>query len=206
VGMDRETQRRIFEPFFTTKEPGKGTGLGLSTCYGIVKQSGGYIGVESDLGVGTTFAIYLPAAQMPAEAPDARGDDAADAVFETAPRVLLVEDDDIVRGLVGDMLELHGFDVTAVGSPRAAIETWGGDGPFDVLVTDLAMPSMTGRELVQRLADRGPLGAVVFISGFSSDALANELGDYGRLVLKPFTAAELVGAVQDALTARHAAA
>src|SRR5262249_60720975 len=122
-------------PFFTTKEPGKGTGRGLSPCYGIIKQSGGYIDVQSELGVGTTFAIYLPAgaAKAPAE-PEARpaGDDAA--ALASAARVLLVEDDDVVRGLVGDMLELHGFDVTAVDSPRAAIETWGADAPFDVLV------------------------------------------------------------------------
>jgi len=196
TGMDRETQRRIFEPFFTTKETGKGTGLGLSTCYGIVKQSGGYIGVESELGRGTTFEIHLPATtaeELQELEPDEPEEDRVEA------SVLLVEDDNVVRALVCDMLELHGFDVTAVDSPQSAIRTWSADGPFDVLVTDLAMPSMTGRELVERLAERGPLGAVVYISGYSSEALENDLSDRGRLVHKPFTAAELAGAVRDAL-------
>jgi len=199
TGMDRETQRRIFEPFFTTKETGKGTGLGLSTCYGIVKQSGGYIGVESELGRGTTFEIHLPATTVeelaPVE-PEAPEEELVEA------SVLLVEDDNVVRALVRDMLELHGFEVTAVDSPHNAIRAWSADGPFDALVTDLAMPSMTGRELVERLAERGPLGAVVYISGYSSEAVANDLSGHGRLVHKPFTAAELAAAVQDALAVR----
>src|SRR4029079_18472354 len=109
-------------------------------------------GVDSDLGRGTTFEIHLPATNVgerPALEPAAPEDDRVEA------NVLLVEDDTVVRALVRDMLELHGFEVTAVDSPHSAIHVWSADGPFDALVTDLAMPSMTGRELVQRLAERG---------------------------------------------------
>ncbi|HVW89605.1 MAG TPA: ATP-binding protein [Gaiellaceae bacterium] len=199
VGMDVETQRRIFEPFFTTKDPGKGTGLGLSTCYGIVKQSGGYIEVESAVGRGTAFELYFP---RTAETAATQADDEPEEDMRHAgARLLVVEDEPVVRELAREILAQEGFTVHAVASPLEAIEAWR-DERFDALLTDLSMPQLSGRELVERLAaDDGDL-CVVYMSGYSGDAVGGELIDGAYFVQKPFTRAVLTSVVREALDAR----
>jgi PAS domain S-box-containing protein len=198
VGMDVETQRRIFEPFFTTKDPGKGTGLGLSTCYGIVKQSGGYIEVESEVGRGTSFELYFPRTAESVAEPTV--DEPEEDTRHTGARVLVVEDEPVVRELAREILAQDGFEVHAVASPLEAIDAWR-DERFDVLLTDLSMPQLSGRELVERLAADGDL-CVVYMSGYSGDAVGGELIDGAYFVQKPFTRAALTSIVREALDAR----
>jgi PAS domain S-box-containing protein len=199
MGMDVETQRRIFEPFFTTKDPGKGTGLGLSTCYGIVKQSGGYIEVQSELGRGTSFELYFP---RTAESVAVQAVDEPEADTRHAgARLLVVEDEPVVRELAREILTQEGFEVHAVASPLEAIEAWRGD-RFDALLTDLSMPQLSGRELVERLAADGGDLCVVYMSGYSGDAVGGELIDGAYFVQKPFTRAALTSVVREALDAR----
>jgi PAS domain S-box-containing protein len=200
TGISEETRQHIFEPFFTTKEPGKGTGLGLSTVYGIVKQSGGYIRVASEPGEGAAFDIFLPRTA----AAIARAEVVASVdVGPGEGSVLLVEDEEIVRALVAEMLELDGYRVSTASTPKEALETWAADGPFDALVADLVMPGMNGRELAAKIrGDRHDL-RVLFISGYSRDAVQAKFGeDPGSLLQKPFTSLELRDAVRQLLAAR----
>ena len=155
AGMTRETQSRIFEPFFTTKEKGKGTGLGLSTVYGIVKQSGGYVMVQSEVGSGTTFNIYLPRVEEALEAhgtaPVSR---TADGGSET---ILLVEDEESVRQLVRETLESKGYRILEAENGQAGLEAASAhQGTIDLVITDVVMPEMSGRELAQRLVQARP--------------------------------------------------
>jgi PAS domain S-box-containing protein len=165
VGMDPETRSRIFEPFFTTKEQGKGTGLGLATVYGIVKQSGGYIWVYSELGQGTTFKIYLPQvseqpAVVPAEAPKETG--------RASETVLLVEDEEDVRKVVTDFLQARGYTVLGAGSgPLALRLAEQHPGPIHLLLTDVVMPAMGGRELAERMRQQQPGIKVLYMSGYT---------------------------------------
>jgi two-component system cell cycle sensor histidine kinase/response regulator CckA len=199
LGMDAETRRRAFEPFFTTKKAGEGTGLGLSTVYGIVKQSGGFIWVYSEEGRGTTFKIYLPRVEE------------AEAELVAAPppppshatgRILLVEDDRGVRGLMAEVLEAGGYSVRAAGGPAEAL-AWaeGSSEPVDVLVTDVVMPGMGGRDLAHRLAGLRPGLRVLFVSGFAADVLTRqgEIGPGRRFLSKPFSGASLLKSVAEAL-------
>ena len=166
IGMDAATQARMFEPFFTTKGPGKGTGLGLATVYGIVKQSGGYIAVKSKPGQGTTFLIYLPAdaASAPAASDGGGG---ADVTPNGSGTILLVEDEMPVRVLARRVLEQAGYTVLEAGDglegTRVA-ETYAGD--IDLVLTDVVMPNLGGRALVERLRESRPRMAVLFISGY----------------------------------------
>jgi CheY-like chemotaxis protein len=197
--MTAETSRRIFEPFFTTKDPGKGTGLGLSTCYGIVKQSGGHIDVATELGRGTAFDLYFP---LTDEAAAARAENPLDDGGERSNATVLVVDDTAsVLELSRRMLARHGFDVRTASSPTQALEIWSADGPFDALVTDLAMPGMSGRALVRRLGDLGPLPAVVLVSGYDAASSAEPPAD-AVFLQKPFSDAELAAAVRAAISAR----
>jgi signal transduction histidine kinase len=171
LGMDAATRARVFEPFFTTKEPGKGTGLGLATVFGIVKQSGGSITVHSALGVGTTFKSYFPRA-APSRAP-ARDDRHA---FDAGPRghetLLLVEDDDAVRNTFALILERHGYRVLTAPNGRAALilcET--NRAPIDLVITDVVMPQMGGREFARRLEAVRPGLPVLYMSGYTDDAV-----------------------------------
>jgi two-component system, cell cycle sensor histidine kinase and response regulator CckA len=200
VGMSDEVKRHLFEPFFTTKEVGKGTGLGLATVYGIVEQSGGTIEVESAPGTGTTFSVRLPWCDSPT---------LASAIIPTANlrtrssgdrrSVLLVEDEDRVRKLVKFTLEGQGYTVTEANGGEAAIRLLTPDRRVDLLVTDLVMPGIDGRELATRVRVLRPEVGVVFISGYVPDHRRVE-GLPGAVFLpKPFTPLDLVKTVEKAL-------
>jgi PAS domain S-box-containing protein len=180
TGMDAATQAQIFEPFFTTKEEGKGTGLGLSTVFGIVRQNDGLITVDSELGDGTTFTVMLPGSDEEPELEPAEGD--TPSTVSGSGTVLVVEDDDGVRALVQGVLERGGYHVRATGDPRAALEL--AQEPFDLLLTDMRMPGMTGSELAGQLPGR----RVLFMSGYTGEDVA----DAANFLAKPFTPNELV--------------
>jgi nitrogen-specific signal transduction histidine kinase/ActR/RegA family two-component response regulator len=197
-GMDEETRSRIFEPFFTTKESGKGTGLGLSTVYGIVKQSNGYIWVYSEPGRGTTFKIYLPRAERAelVESPEI-------AAVEHVPRggetALLVEDDDGVRAVVRRTLQSGGYVVLEARNAGQAVRLAREyDGPIDFLVTDLIMPDMSGRELAKRVAAYRPLVRVLYMSGYSDNAVLGQgmLTPEMEFLAKPFSQDSLLQKVR----------
>lgn len=199
TGMDRETQSRIFEPFFTTKEKGKGTGLGLSTVYGIVKQSGGYVMVQSELGRGTTFQIYLPLVEEAAEKHSVSVPHAALGGSET---ILLVEDEDSVRGLVRDTLSSKGYRVLEGENGEAGVAAAAGHaGKIDLIITDVVMPGMGGREMVKRLIESRPGTKVLYLSGYTEDAVISEgSGEHGTAFLqKPFTLQSLSRKVREVL-------
>jgi two-component system cell cycle sensor histidine kinase/response regulator CckA len=199
MGMDKETQSRIFEPFFTTKEKGKGTGLGLSTVYGIVKQSGGYVMVQSEIERGTTFHIYLPRVNGVAEKHAAPAPHTALGGTET---VLLVEDEESVRLLVRDTLSAKGYRVIEAEDGEAGIGAASlHDGTIDLLITDVVMPGMGGRELVKQLTQLRPHAKVLYLSGYTEDAILSDgTIDHGAAFLqKPFTLQNLSRKVRDVL-------
>ena len=199
-GMDTETQARIFEPFFTTKEKGKGTGLGLSTVYGIIKQSGGYILPQSELEKGTTFRIYLPRVEQPAEtAGPVRVHSAQDRASET---VLLVEDEESVRQLVRETLEAKGYKVLEADHGAAALEIAERyNGPIDILITDVVMPGMNGREVSTQLCAAHPKTRVLYLSGYAEDAIVHEgvLDPGASFLQKPFGLQALARKVREVL-------
>jgi PAS domain S-box-containing protein len=197
-GMEAETLAHVFEPFFTTKDVGLGTGLGLSTVYGIVKQSGGWITLVSEPGLGTTATIYLPLVEARAPAPEERAAEPAAG----SGRILLVEDEAVVRGLVAEMLEARGYEVLEAPCPLEALELAESE-RCDLLLTDVVMPKMNGRELARRIRGRTPSLHVVYTSGYAPEAVL----DGGRLdageffLQKPFTAGDLGAIVREALDA-----
>ncbi len=200
VGMNAELQARLFEPFFTTKEHGKGTGLGLSTTYGIVKQSGGSIWVYSEPGHGTTFKIYLPRCEDPLEErqppPPAR---AAEPGTET---VLLVEDEPEVRRLVEKLLRLKGYRVLSAASPAEAIMiSKRHEAPISLMLTDVIMPGMNGRELARALAATRPAMRVLYMSGYTDAAMSQQgiLPQGTAFLSKPFTPEALARKVREVL-------
>jgi len=204
LGMDSETQSRIFEPFFTTKEKGKGTGLGLSTVYGIVKQSGGYIFADSGVGRGTRFRIYLPRVDDPAEA--AGTQHTAQVPGGGSETVLLVEDEESVRQLVRDTLEARGYKVLEAEDGEAGLQTAKEfAGTIDVIITDVVMPGMSGRELAQRVTEARPETKVLYLSGYTEEAIAHEGAlDPGTAFLqKPFTLQVLSRKVREVLRGEH---
>ena len=194
-GLDDALGDRIFEPFFTTKSPGRGTGLGLSTVIGIVEQSGGRITVESEPGRGATFVLDLPAAETDVVEPPSDGGAGSAAAGEC---VLVVEDDEVVRGLVTEALREAGYRVETAGSAAEAIER-AADTHVDLLITDVVMPRMGGDLLAHELRRRRPGLRVVFTSGYPSDLASGRIGERDHFLQKPFSINELLSAAATAL-------
>ncbi len=210
VGIAREDLERIFEPFFSTQEVGSGTGLGLSTVYGIVKQTGGFIFVESAPGRGTQFQIYLPRY----EAREGELGERAEGAETQAARdltgigtILLVEDDDPVRIFSARALRNKGYKVVEARSGEGALEVMGQmTEPIDLIVTDVVMPRMDGPELVRKVREQHPEMKVVFISGYAEDSFRQRLGSDGdtHLLPKPFSLKQLAGKVKEVLSGENA--
>ena len=195
VGIPADELSRIFEPFFTTKERGAGTGLGLASVYGIVKKAGGYVAVESEVGRGTTFSIYLPSVAEVVPAPTPETPPLAPAVM--GGRVLVVEDEPGLRATIDRILQRAGFDVELAPDPKTALVT-AGSRDFDLLITDLVMPGMSGWHLVDRLTEEGLRPpSVLYMSGYD-DALATGRARDVILLQKPFSRDELLSAIRDA--------
>jgi CheY-like chemotaxis protein len=200
AGMAPEVRDRVFEPFFTTKEKGKGTGLGLSTVYGIVKQSSGNIWVYSEPGKGTTFKIYLPHVDEPAEKLKAQ------VVGEELPRgsetILIVEDDEEVRNLAARVLKAQGYIVLDGSYGDEALNVCRKHkGPIHLLVTDVVMPGMDGRALSERLSHLHPEMKVLYMSGYTEDAIIHHgvMGKGMNYIQKPFTVNGLTRKVREVL-------
>jgi signal transduction histidine kinase len=200
VGMDAATRGRVFEPFFTTKPRHKGTGLGLATVHGIVHQSGGHVWAYSELGQGTAFKVYLPRLDEPAQpAAPVRRSEWALSGTET---VLVVEDDDAVRALTCRALETCGYRVLVAGDAEEALRIVGSHaGPIPLVISDVVMPGIGGRELAARLTSLRPESRVVFVSGYSEDAIAHQgvLAPGVHFLQKPFTLEGLARKVREVL-------
>lgn len=201
IGINEEEQKHIFEPFFTTKEIGKGTGLGLSTVYGIVKQSGGNIWVYSEVGLGTTFKIYLPRVDEGAEVykPGVEQEEA----LQGSETILVAEDEEVVRRLVREVLKSYGYKVLEAGNGGAAFlicERY--KEPIQMLLTDVIMPEMGGRELADRLAQLRPGIKVLYMSGYTDDAIVHHgvLDDDVPFIQKPFAPHALAQKVREVLS------
>ena len=199
VGMNQATRENIFEPFFTTKERGRGTGLGLATVYGIVKQNGGVIHVVSRPGEGAAFSIYLPRISGPSPAGDTSPAEARGRGSET---ILVVEDHEGVRGLIVGALELSGFKVLqASGGAESLLLASQHRGPIHLLLTDVIMPGMTGKDVSEQLLAQRPEARVLFISGYSGELIAHRgiLAAGVDYLSKPFTPDSLVAKVREVL-------
>jgi CheY-like chemotaxis protein len=200
IGMDAQTRAHLFEPFFTTKGQGQGTGLGLSTVYGIVKQSGGEIVVYSEPGHGTCVKIYFPAVH------EAATEDAAENTEQGAlpgsETILLIEDEEEVRQLVRQTLEKLGYQLLVAASGREAIESAERhEGPINLVITDVIMPQMSGRQTAERLKVSRPDVQVLYISGYTESAIlrTNSLEEDQSFLQKPFTPLTLARRVRDLL-------
>jgi hypothetical protein len=200
TGMSPEVLSHIFEPFFTTKEQGKGTGLGLSTVYGIVRQSGGAIIVTSTAGNGTKIDLYFPATTAPVTAPVMIGK----AATRGNERILVVEDDQELRELVRDMLTGFGYTVSLAENGTAAIRMLGLNGTFDLVLTDIVMPGMSGLELGQQIESRGLSVKTLYMTGYTDDFIEERekpVPERIRTIEKPFTPEDLAATIRQVLDA-----
>ncbi len=200
IGMDQETLDQIFEPFFTTKEIGRGTGLGLATVYGIVKQHGGYIWAYSEPGLGTTFKIYLPRIETDSSITDISSDHPVPV--QGAETVLVVEDEDAVRKLTCRILEKQGYDVLEARTTGEAIRiAENEESVIHLLLTDIVMPGLNGRELYERVSSFLPDTKVLYMSGYSDDVVAyHGILDSGvHFLQKPFSVENLLGSIRNTL-------
>jgi two-component system, cell cycle sensor histidine kinase and response regulator CckA len=200
IGMDTDTQNHLFEPFFTTKVQGKGTGLGLSTVYGIVRQSNGFISVHSEIGKGTTFKIYFPRTES--DALRLESESALESKIGGAETVLVVEDERAVRSLASRILQCRGYNVIEASDGNEALqmarEFAGG---IDLLLTDVVMPGMNGKELVSQMKEIRPGIKSLFISGYTNDAIVNHgiLDPDVNFLQKPFTVEDLMRKVHETI-------
>jgi len=201
VGMDEATKTHIFEPFFTTKEVGKGTGLGLATVYGIVKQSGGFIWVDSAPGKGTTFKIYLPLASGPASKAEAEAKRAA--LRRGSETILVVEDEPGVRELAGQFLKAQGYTVLEAKDGIEALEIAARhEGTIHLTLTDMIMPRMSGMELVKRLKAIRPDMKAAYMTGYAEYATSgNETpsNQQSSILQKPFSSTSLADMIRAVL-------
>jgi two-component system, cell cycle sensor histidine kinase and response regulator CckA len=202
TGMDPETQAQIFEPFFTTKDRDKGTGLGLATVYGVVKQSSGYISVESEVGKGASFKIYLPRIEQPITRQSEISE--APSTVRGCETILLVEDAGPLRKLAHMFLKDNGYQVfTAVDGSEAQRVAAQNAGPIHLLLTDVVMPGINGRVLAERLAPSHPEMKVLYMSGYTDSFIAGHgvLEEGIHLLHKPFTEDALLRKVRESLDA-----
>ena len=201
VGMSPEVRAHLFEPFYTTKEAGQGTGLGLATVYGIVSQNGGWIDVNSEPGQGSTFQVYIPratAAAQPPAAPQAR----APEMTRGSETILIAEDEPTILNLAERVLARYGYSVLKAKSPQQAIEiTREHEGPIDLLITDIVMPEMNGKDLYDQIVSMRPGVRAIFMSGYTANAITHQgvLQDGVLFLQKPFRAHELLASVREAL-------
>ena len=214
MGIPKENLERIFEPFFSTKEVGSGTGLGLSTVYGIVKQTGGFIFVDSAKGAGATFQIYLPRHQQSEAALAARTEVGADGGDKSAVKdltgvgtVMLVEDEDPVRIFGARALRNKGYTVLEARSGEAALELIGNSADkIDLLITDVVMPKMDGPGLVREVRETYPDMKVIFISGYTEDSFRQRLDSDSNIhfLPKPFSLKQLATKVKEVISGEAA--
>jgi PAS domain S-box-containing protein len=204
TGMDHPTQARIFEPFFTTKEIGKGTGLGLSTVYGIVRQSGGNVWVYSEPGKGTTFKVYLPQVEEEVAAPvEAK---AVATIKRGSETVLLVEDEDMVRHLASELLEESGYIVLSANGGEEAISFAARhEARIDLLITDVVMPNISGKEVAEKLKKIHPETKVLFMSGYTDEAIVHHgiVDSDIAFIQKPFSEQALAQKIRDVLDSKN---
>ena len=202
TGMDAQTNARIFEPFFTTKPVGKGTGLGLATVYGVVQQSGGYIWLYSELGHGTSFKIYLP--RVDADGPQPAEEEQRASALDGSETVLVAEDEEAVRLIIAKALEARGYRVLSARDGSEALELAAGHGGIDLLVTDVVMPDMNGRELSRCLTEARPNLRTLYLSGYTDDAMLHRgvLQEGVAFLQKPFSLGALARKVRDVIEAR----
>jgi PAS domain S-box-containing protein len=203
TGMDADTLSRIFEPFFTTKEVGKGTGLGLSTVYGIVSQSKGCVTVESAPGRGSVFRVFFPCAVQP---PPAGSEEPAPERGLANETILVAEDEASVRELIASLLADEGYRVLVASDGQEAIDLCReGGAPIDLLLTDVIMPRMNGRELADRLSARMPGIRILFMSGYTDDAIGHHgvLDEETRFLSKPFSPETLLRKIRESLESRQ---
>jgi CheY-like chemotaxis protein len=199
-GMDLDTQMRIFDPFFTTKELGKGTGLGLATVYGIVKQSGGYIWVYSEVAKGTVFKIYLPRVEESAQISKPEESETTD--FRGSETILLVEDTTSLREMAREYLESVGYSVLVASSGAKALQhAKDFRGPIHLLLTDIVMPGMNGPDLARQLVSLRPGIKVIFTSGYTDDAIARQgvLDPAVAFIQKPYRPKALARKIREVL-------
>jgi CheY-like chemotaxis protein len=200
TGMDAETQARIFEPFFTTKSGGKGTGLGLATVYGIVKQSGGYVLCESTLDKGTSFRVFFPRVQAQLEQTASK--DGRTALPRGSETILVAEDAESLRSLIHDFLSQLGYTVLqAANGSDAMYLAQNHKVPIDLLLTDIVMPGMSGRELAQNFVIKYPAAKVLYMSGYTDDTIVRHGIEEGAVALltKPFTMEAIARKVREVL-------
>ncbi len=209
AGMPADVRAKVFEPFFTTKEPGKGTGLGLATVYGIVKQSGGYLFVDSEPGKGSVFRIYLPAAEAQAQERQALEEQVARRATPKAPaslsgrgRILLVEDEDAVRQIAAKTLSKRGYEVLEASDGEVALEiAQEYSGQIDLMISDVVMPGLDGPGLLKAAREHLGDARVIFISGYAQEEFSDVLAEHKEVSFlpKPFTLPQLAERVKDAL-------
>jgi PAS domain S-box-containing protein len=198
-GMDEATQQRVFEPFFTTKKLGRGTGLGLSTVYGIVKQHEGWVGLESRIGTGSTFRVFLPRAAEATEDPSVPAADRRPGTSKGKETILLADDEDMIRNLARQILELHGYSVITASDGQEAIDLYlRRRGKVDLVLLDQTMPHLSGREVLERIRNLDPGAKVVMSSGYPSGETEGASG----FLPKPYRADSLLRIVRETLDAK----